>query len=152
MGNKCKNCMNNSSDPMLLYCLIRCSSMDNTVSFTPPRPTSEPGMLMDYWIVKAYKCHPSKYQKNCMCHSGKYQTHRWARKHPPPLFGYFPARNHLKSRTCLLTSVQPLQFPPKIVRCNAWQRRRSHKSRYHTPTQRLSQGTWHFLGHMEMLH
>ena len=35
------------------------------------------------------------------------------------LFGYIPARSHLKSRKCFMTSVQSMiHFPPKVVICN----------------------------------
>ena len=39
------------------------------------------------------------------------------------LFGHTPARNCLKSRRSLLTSVQPVHFPAKVVRVNEWKRR-----------------------------
>ena len=40
------------------------------------------------------------------------------------LFGHTPARSHPKSRrSFLLTSVQPVHFPAKVVRVNEWKRR-----------------------------
>ena len=39
------------------------------------------------------------------------------------LYGQNPAERRLKSRNCLLRSVKPADFPPKVIRCSAWLRR-----------------------------
>ena len=39
------------------------------------------------------------------------------------LFGHILASSRLKSRKGLITSVNLSYFPPKVVRCNHWQRR-----------------------------
>ena len=39
------------------------------------------------------------------------------------LYGQNPAERRLKSRNCFLRSVNPADFPPKVVRCSAWLRR-----------------------------
>ena len=44
------------------------------------------------------------------------------------LFGHTPARRRLKSRRSLLTSVQPVRFPAKVVRVNEWKRRLEEKA------------------------
>ena len=44
------------------------------------------------------------------------------------LFGHTPARSRLKSRISFLTSVQPVQFPAKVVRVNEWTRRLEEKA------------------------
>ena len=44
------------------------------------------------------------------------------------LFGHTPARRRLKSRRSFLTSVQPLNFPAKVVRVNEWKRRLEEKA------------------------
>ena len=44
------------------------------------------------------------------------------------LFGHTPARSRLKSRRSFLTSVQPVQFPAKVVRVNEWKRRLEEKA------------------------
>ena len=44
------------------------------------------------------------------------------------LFGNITALSRLKSRKCFLTSVQPVHFLPKVIKCNVRQRRLCHKS------------------------
>ena len=44
------------------------------------------------------------------------------------LFCHTPATTRLKSRRSFLPSVQPIHFPPKVVRCNAWKRRLENKA------------------------
>ena len=44
------------------------------------------------------------------------------------LFGHTPAIRRLKSRRSFLTSVQPVQFPAKVVRVNEWKRRLEEKA------------------------
>ena len=44
------------------------------------------------------------------------------------LFGHTPARRRLKSRRSFLTSVQPVDFPAKVVRVNEWKRRLEEKA------------------------
>ena len=39
------------------------------------------------------------------------------------LYGQNPAERRLKSRNCFLRSVNPADFPPKVIRCSAWLRR-----------------------------
>jgi len=43
------------------------------------------------------------------------------------LFGHTPAKRRLKSRRPFLPDVKPSYFPPKVVRCNEWQRRTRNK-------------------------
>jgi hypothetical protein len=43
------------------------------------------------------------------------------------LFGHTPAERRLKSRRPFLPDVKPSYFPPKVVRCNEWQRRTRNK-------------------------
>ena len=49
------------------------------------------------------------------------------------LYGQNPAERRLKSRNCLLRSVKPADFPPKVIRCSAWLRRLQeipHRARF----------------------
>ena len=39
------------------------------------------------------------------------------------LFGQIPATKCLKSRHCFLSSVQPANFPAKVIRCSEWRKR-----------------------------
>ena len=39
------------------------------------------------------------------------------------IYGQNPEERRLKSRNCFLRSVQPADFPPKVIRCSAWLRR-----------------------------
>ena len=39
------------------------------------------------------------------------------------LYGQNPAARRIKSRNCFLRSVNPADFPPKVIRCSAWLRR-----------------------------
>ena len=49
-------------------------------------------------------------------------THYLTERETHSLFGHTPARRRLKSRRSLLTSVQLVQFPAKVVRVNEWKR------------------------------
>ena len=44
------------------------------------------------------------------------------------LSGQIPATRRLKSRHCLLSSVQPANFPAKVIRCSEWRKRLRNKS------------------------
>ena len=44
------------------------------------------------------------------------------------LFGQIPVARRLKSRHCFLSSVQPANFPAKIIRCSEWRKRLRNKS------------------------
>ena len=44
------------------------------------------------------------------------------------LFGQIPATRCLKSRHCFLSSVQPANFPAKVIRCSEWRKRQCNKS------------------------
>ena len=44
------------------------------------------------------------------------------------LFGQIPAARRLKSRHCFLSSVQPANFPAKVIRCSEWRKRLRNKS------------------------
>ena len=44
------------------------------------------------------------------------------------LFGHTPASTRLKSRRFFPTSVQPIDFPAKTVRCNEWKKRLHHNA------------------------
>ena len=39
------------------------------------------------------------------------------------LYVKIPAERRLKSRNCLIHSVKPANFPPKVIRCSKWLRR-----------------------------
>ena len=39
------------------------------------------------------------------------------------LYGQNPAERRLESRYCFLRSVNPANFPPKVIRCSSWLRR-----------------------------
>ena len=39
------------------------------------------------------------------------------------VYGQNPAERRHKSRNCFLRSVNPADFPPKVIRCSAWFRR-----------------------------
>ena len=43
-------------------------------------------------------------------------------------FGQIPAARCLKSRHCFLSSVQPANFPAKVIRCSEWRMRLRNKS------------------------
>ena len=44
------------------------------------------------------------------------------------LFGQITATSHLTSRHCFLSSVQPANFPAKVIRCSEWRKRLRNKS------------------------
>ena len=44
------------------------------------------------------------------------------------LFGHIPAARSLKSRHCFLSSVQPANFPAKVISCSEWQKTLRNKS------------------------
>ena len=44
------------------------------------------------------------------------------------LFGHIPVARRLKSRHCFLLSVQPANFPDKVIRCSEWRKKLRNKS------------------------
>ena len=44
------------------------------------------------------------------------------------LFGQIPSTRRLNSRHCFLSSVQPANFPAKVIRCSEWRKRLRDKS------------------------
>ena len=47
------------------------------------------------------------------------------------LFGQISSARRLKSRHCFLSSVQPANFPAKVIRCIEWRKRLHNKSHIH---------------------
>ena len=72
------------------------------------------------------------------------------------MFGQIPAARRLKSRHCFLSSVQPANFPAKVIRCSEWRKRLRNKPHIDiiNPHEELEKGydspwtTWIYLNCM----
>ena len=60
-------------------------------------------------------------------------------------FGHIPATKRLKSRHCFLSSVQPENFPAKVIRCSEWRKRlrnKPHIIKLHKEMAKVYESPW----------